>query len=89
LQTANSLQVKGLAEVPADELKRVSSVMGDSASSSHSNKSHQIPPLSTSASWAPGDNNDSGNEIPRKKLKKSASATPSYGTGALNSNGTG
>ncbi|XP_021943878.1 broad-complex core protein isoforms 1/2/3/4/5 isoform X1 [Folsomia candida] len=84
LKTANSLQVKGLAEVPADELKRVSSVVGGSGGDplSSLNRPHKTPLLASSLSW---DTSDSAHDIPRKKLKKSAST--SYASGSLNTNG--
>lgn len=72
--------------MPADELKRVSSVVGNNSDrDSSSLRPHKNSSVATSLSW---DNSDSANDIPRKKLKKSASTSASYmSAGSVNTNG--
>lgn len=97
-QTATALQVKGLAEVPADEFKRVS--LGGRCASPVENSSpapvsrtQAPPPLIMSASsvrsWPSGaEPSENMNDFPaRKKLKKSASANIPYNSGSSSTNG--
>lgn len=103
LQTATALQVKGLAEVPADEFKRVS--LGGRCSSpvesvsaqqpSVQRNSQAPPPLIMSSnsirSWPPNavaEGSENLQDFPvRKKLKKSASANIPYSSGSSSTNG--
>lgn len=91
-QTAAALQVKGLAEVPADEFKRVS-LAGRCSSPAENNspvpasRSQPPPPLIMSSggrSWqSSGDSAENINDFPaRKKLKKSASANIPFSSGS-------
>ena len=71
IQTASTLQVKGLAEVPADELKRVGGPSkSNSVESNDSRNRTHVPPLHSAWGSADADEAMSHTEIPRKKLKK-------------------
>ncbi|CAG7733060.1 unnamed protein product [Allacma fusca] len=101
LMTANSLQVKGLAEVPPGDLKKPSTPSStnrkrdrdvERSDSFPAQTLSQNAPIHTSSnSWSTAEEVDenSSAEIPRKKLKKSISAAASSGisTASVSTNG--
>ncbi|ODM99689.1 Protein bric-a-brac 2 [Orchesella cincta] len=98
IQTAATLQVKGLAEVPADEFKRVSlagrcSSPAENSSPAPVTRTQPPPPLIMSGSavrsWpSPAEPSENASDFPvRKKLKKSASANIPFNSGSASTNG--